>query len=77
MRTEGHDEVRGRFLPLPRTRPKTQLKTIRLQINQLHTLANLLNVAHETSAEISIVLRETDRRAESCCGLGEQAMGNF
>ena len=76
-RTEGHDEVRGRFLRLPRTRPKMQLKIIRLLINQFHALANLLNVARETSAEVSITMPDTDRRAGSCCGLGEQATGNL
>jgi len=54
-----------------------QLKIVRLLINQFHALANLLNVARETRADVSITLRDIDRRAESCCGLGEQAMGNL
>jgi hypothetical protein len=62
----------GAFLRLPRTRPKMQLKIIILLINQFHALANLLNVARETCVEVSITVRDnTDRRAESCSGLGE------
>jgi hypothetical protein len=76
-RTEGQDEVGGRFLRLPRTRPKMQLKIIRRLINQLYALANLLNEAREICPEVSITLRDTDRRAESCCGLGEQAIGSL
>ena len=76
-RTDGHDEVRGRFLRLPLTSPKMQLKFIRLLINQFHALLNLLKVDRETRAEVSVTLRDTDGQAESCCGLGEQAMGNL